>query len=288
MTITDFWAFAYERQRIWRVRRDGLPRPWTDDPILHKYRFTNVHRELDAGTIVIADAAREHPDVDVFETVYNLMIYRVFNNAAAWVEAGGWHRPSASEPFRAGMRARYARGETVFTAAWTISGLPYPGVDRLERVFWAIDRWDVRGTGELVREATSLRRVQEVLSRVPLMGQFTAFQVALDLAQRYPERLSDDEWVLAFSNSSKRAQKDYTAGGSGAALALVGASSIAEVRDARDASLASIGKSWADVQWDAKPRCTLADVEHTLCEYGKYVKLHAPAGAPRRGRVYGR
>jgi hypothetical protein len=41
--------FAYARERYWiKLRRDqGLPAPWTTDPILQQYRFCNVFRADD-------------------------------------------------------------------------------------------------------------------------------------------------------------------------------------------------------------------------------------------------
>jgi len=47
--IEKFVAFIGEREAI-RIRRHIRqdPWPWTDDPILQQYRFTNVHREDDA------------------------------------------------------------------------------------------------------------------------------------------------------------------------------------------------------------------------------------------------
>ena len=29
-----YWYFAYERQNIFLKKKQGLPAPWTDDPIL--------------------------------------------------------------------------------------------------------------------------------------------------------------------------------------------------------------------------------------------------------------
>ncbi len=49
--FTEMANFAGERMRIWEQRQRGKSRPWTCDPILSKYRFCNVYRELDRQTI---------------------------------------------------------------------------------------------------------------------------------------------------------------------------------------------------------------------------------------------
>ncbi len=38
------WRFAAERQRIYLRRLAGEIGPWTDDPVLSAYRFTNAFR----------------------------------------------------------------------------------------------------------------------------------------------------------------------------------------------------------------------------------------------------
>jgi hypothetical protein len=51
--LNEVKAFASERGRIWQVKEQGLPKPYTDDPILSHYRFCNVLRELDRQTVKI-------------------------------------------------------------------------------------------------------------------------------------------------------------------------------------------------------------------------------------------
>ena len=42
-----FWRFAAERQRVFWQRVQGLPPPWTCDPVLATYKFTNAYRASD-------------------------------------------------------------------------------------------------------------------------------------------------------------------------------------------------------------------------------------------------
>lgn len=48
--IERFFAFARERQSVYLKRQAGLEKPWTSDPILQKYKFTNIFRENDRTT----------------------------------------------------------------------------------------------------------------------------------------------------------------------------------------------------------------------------------------------
>ena len=76
---TEFWKFVVERQYIW-FRRFVLnkPYPWTRDPILQKYRFTNVYRELDKGTIYIIEKLKPIQK-DRRNVLFNVFVYRIYN-----------------------------------------------------------------------------------------------------------------------------------------------------------------------------------------------------------------
>ena len=54
MTTAKFYAFIQERECIRRRRESCHKGPWTDDPILQQFRFTNVKREHDRTTRVVA------------------------------------------------------------------------------------------------------------------------------------------------------------------------------------------------------------------------------------------
>ncbi len=67
-----------ERDSI-RVKKEaGLPKPWTDDPILQKFKFCNVRREDDRVTKWIKDNWREpyrgHPNM-----WFAMVVARIFN-----------------------------------------------------------------------------------------------------------------------------------------------------------------------------------------------------------------
>src|SRR5579871_3589055 len=42
-----YWRFAAERQSIFFRRTRGTPPPWTTDPVLATYKFTNAYRASD-------------------------------------------------------------------------------------------------------------------------------------------------------------------------------------------------------------------------------------------------
>lgn len=48
--VRQFFSFLNEREEVRLRKNAGLPKPWTADPILQQYKFTNVNREHDRTT----------------------------------------------------------------------------------------------------------------------------------------------------------------------------------------------------------------------------------------------
>jgi DNA polymerase len=69
-------AWAVERENARKRKEAGQPWPWSDDPIIANYRFCNVERERDAGTIAIMrdviEPFQNHPDLVFIDIVARL------------------------------------------------------------------------------------------------------------------------------------------------------------------------------------------------------------------------
>ena len=77
--LLEFWEFVLERQRVYeRKCVEERPKPWTSDPVIQNVVFTNVYRELDEGTVYLANHVINAglPADELFE----VLVYRLFNN----------------------------------------------------------------------------------------------------------------------------------------------------------------------------------------------------------------
>ena len=79
------WYWMRERYAIWERRGRGQPKPWTSDPILQRFRFCNVFRELDTVTIWINENIRK-PFADHEDLWFMLAIARTINLPATLKE----------------------------------------------------------------------------------------------------------------------------------------------------------------------------------------------------------
>jgi hypothetical protein len=89
--------FMKERESI-RIKKDeGLPKPWTKDPILQQYKFTNIHREDDRVSRWVAENWRE-PYSEDFD-VWFAMAVAVMSNKIEAMEAMGYPVPWNAQNF---------------------------------------------------------------------------------------------------------------------------------------------------------------------------------------------
>jgi hypothetical protein len=82
--LIKFFETMYQRQEVWynRFILQKEP-PWCDDEIIANFKFTNVYRELDrASQFLIKNYLLGGEDV--YNLVWNIILYRTFNNPETW------------------------------------------------------------------------------------------------------------------------------------------------------------------------------------------------------------
>ena len=82
--LDTFFVFVAKRYRVHRNRLAGKPQPWTDDPILQQYPFTNVFRVFDRVTQYILQNVIETGDRSLHEQCFRVMLFRSFNKIETW------------------------------------------------------------------------------------------------------------------------------------------------------------------------------------------------------------
>jgi hypothetical protein len=175
------WYFVNERHRIYCKRVAGEPKPWTADWILRDYKFTNVFRQLDRGTVWLTEHfVQPHWDDARTLLFFNIAWYRMFN----WTGTGerlGWQTTWDPAAARRTLHDALARGEQVFTGAHIVrSAFGRPKIDSIVDV--CTDLWKRRE--QIAGEAfhtESLEQTFRVLIEVDYVGGFMAYEIVTDL-----------------------------------------------------------------------------------------------------------
>lgn len=277
--LNDFWRFVAERHQVF-LRRvvQKQPPPWTDDPILQTVAFTNIYRDLDRTTRVLAQSLP--PDASLEDLLFNTIKFRFFTWSPTYHALGGF-RPVAEWPRVNGkhagdlLAARQRAGHQVFTGAFmSPSAGAKPGVGGKARLVVKRLGWVRKHLGQLVEvfACQSMEAAHRLLRNVPGFGGFMAYEVLIDLTYTGRTLFDVDGWV-------------YVGPGAFKGLAVLGVRNASQqeaqrlIADLRDRQ--GDGFRLAGVRMHG-PRLTLENVEQALCELQKAKRAQVRGYAKRR------
>ena len=275
--VDNFYRFCYERQAVFHRRQMvELPAPWTDDPILRRYRFTNVFRELDKGNHYFQVGLDRAGWESFAEVLWYSCLYRQINRIET-VERRPLPSPFATdaeiEAYLSGHSADMAAGHKVFTGRHLTVGLPrYRKMVHHLRDNWqdlATDLDCLLSAEDRDPDATA-KDLFDYVRTVPSVGGFIGFQVYLDLIETEHTPWNEDAFVFLGPGSTK-------------ALTMLFGKSPRKALDEQARSLVS----YQEMAWDslglpfhdvAPYPLTLKNIEHALCEYFRYAQLAVGKG----------
>lgn len=315
MTIDAFFAYARKRHDIYLRRARGDPPPWTDDPILAQYRFTNVFRELDKVTIWFRQHVRD-PMKNKPEVLLATALFRWFNTIrtgetlfcqpalglggeepgeTAWEAFLRMHLQGGTTDGIDCLRAALNTQEPPWvTAAYMIlseTGLPkVDGVLSFFQRFATESDWlqtakhmlFYRESGDT---AITLEGTWFWLIKSHGLGPFMAYEIVTDL--RHTALLDRAPDILTWANPGPGALR-------GAARVLGSSKetfrpggrrrmSKASVEDALSLMRDLVEKSRDPRYWPADwPAWEMREAEHTLCEFDKWQRAKLNQGRPKQ------
>ena len=269
-----------ERHAIYKKRAAGRPKPWTADPILQRYKFTNVLRELDAvSQDLIAHLETYGPKRPPEETLFNIVAYRTFNVPEAFhALTGGSDWISRWDTALAERRLnRYQDiGGKVFTGAYIMCATGTTGMRKHTKYLQTLrsvwgDRYRLT---ECVLRTKSIQAITEQLAQYSNYGPFVAYEFATDLT--YTPLLKDAVDILTWANPGPGARRGLNRlHGRNLTAAVPKAQLVSEMRSA----LAFCRKAKRPAFWGRA--LELRDIEHSLCEFDKYERVRTGLGRPR-------
>jgi hypothetical protein len=210
--LGEFTKFILEREKIHKLRLAGAPPPWTKDPILQTYRFTNVHREDDRVTKFIHETwvkDADHPDL-----WFALYVARVLNRPAT-LEVLGWPLPwtpnrAAAALFR--LVERRASGAKTFTAAYVTTARGRQVETKLDYYMEVFNElWGGRAFFRPTYNDTLASFASRLMTQ-PGIGGFMAAQVVADIKYYEPLRSAVDLSTFALSGPGSRRGLNWVVG----------------------------------------------------------------------------
>lgn len=295
----NFLEFVAERHRIWEKRQAGEPQPWTDHPILARYKFTNVFRVLDYGSQFLLEELY-NPDLSPRDNLMRFFLYRHTGRVETWeylqLMMGDYptvdtlpEALAAMKEYRGEVKVKTIMGKShswtphkierkassfqrsVFTGAYLVfPQSDEPGTDKLDSVFNLTARLFTPGSPDDVMPDFLAAKTQAerftCLRRNKGVADFMSMQILTDWG--YTTEFREDEFVVCGPGAKKGAAALEPGKGIHPNHVLLWA--VDAVRALPDVPLlAGRPPSWMDVQ-------------NCLCEFSKFVRYQS---APVRDGV---
>lgn len=279
-----YWRFAARRQQLFLRRLAGSSPPWTDDPVLRVYRFTNAYRAADRVSQYLIRHVLYDADQSPSEVFFRAVLFKMFNRIDTWEAlstALGSLTRAAFEPDRYArvLDDLLARDLKVYSAAYIVP-CPRLGHERKHGNHLHLLHRMLRDEApQRIADARSLETVYTILKGYPSIGPFLAFQFAIDLNYSSLLDFSEMDFVVAGPGARDGIRRCFadTSGLNDEDL-------IRAVSDLREDEFARLGLEFPDL-W-GRP-LQLVDLQNLFCEVDKYARVVHPAspGASTRTRI---
>lgn len=282
-----FYDYLNEREEI-RLRKEaGFSYPWTDDPILRTYKFTNAKRHHDKTS----DKLREIFYIDHFQDdrcaiLMNCALFRYFGTWE-FAEAIGWQEFNTFdfEGIKELARSRLANRERVFTGAYVITnqGISAPKQEVVVDYFLR-DLHKV--TPEVVTIAEKTQSWEAVSDRMRLIGGFggSGFmtkEVLLDTTYTGFWQDHDRNGSLFSYPADWQTWTPIGPGARRGAARLLGDDTASPLSERKSAEVIHQIYGWREMLWTHEVELDLTDIQFAFCEFDKYERVRLGQGKPR-------
>jgi hypothetical protein len=278
-----YWRFAAARQEVYQARLRGDAGPWTADPILATYRFTNCYRAADRVSQYLIKEVIYRGNQDADEVLFRILLFRFFNRIATWellVSALGeltW-ASFRLDRYDAVLNQAFSRGERIYTAAYII---PPPNCGALRKHtnhLQLLEQMLHGGLHRILEGRASMREVFDVLRGYPGIGDFLAFQLLIDINYSTVIDFDEMDFVVAGPGARDGLGKCFGLGARG-----VEAELIRYMSDTQEGHFARLGLRFAGLNGR---RLQLIDSQNLFCEVDKYARLAHPQITGYSGRTH--
>jgi hypothetical protein len=280
-----YWRFAAERQEVFFRRLEHRSAPWTQDPILLGYKFTNAYRVSDRVSqyLIRHVIYRDDLPADQQEVVFRALLFKTFNRIGTWelleqVLGAISFADYSFDRYDQALTRAMNRGVKIYSAAYIMPDAGSFGHDRKHRNHLALlERMMGDRLSTKLAAAGSMQRAFDLIRAYPSIGDFLAYQYVTDVNYSDVTDFTEMEFVIPGPGAVDGIRKCFadTAG-------LNDAEVIRFMADRQEIEFERLGLNFRNL-WGR--RLQLIDCQNLFCEVGKYARVSHPESLGRSGRT---
>lgn len=279
-----YWRFAAERQSIFFRRVQRCPPPWTRDPTLKAYKFTNAYRASDRVSQYLIRNVIYRADLpnDAIETVFRILLFKLFNKIETWELL---ERHFGTITYAEYSVAEYAKvldramskGQAIYSAAYIMPSVRPQRFARKHRNHLALLQMMMDDElPDKLADQRSMEAAFRLLRNYTGIGDFLAYQYITDINYSTVTDFTETEFVVAGPGAVDGIRKCFADKASRSDADL-----IRMVADRQETEFDRLELSFNDL-WGR--RLQLIDCQNLFCEVGKYARVVHPEANGSSGR----
>ena len=282
----SYWRFAAERQRVFYRRVLGAPQPWTGNPVLGTFKFTNAYRASDRVSQYLIRNVIYREDVPntPTEVVFRILMFKFFNKIETWerLERALGPITFADYEFKrydAVLSDAMARGLRIYSAAYIMP----PGSSAFgckakhQNHLKLLEMMMAEALPQKLASARTMQKGFELLRAYPTIGDFLAYQFITDVNYSEATDFSEMDFVIPGPGARDGMRKCFADPGG-----LSDAELIRLMADRQEEECARLGLVFPSL-W-GRP-LQLIDCQNLFCEVDKYARVAHPEASGWTGRT---
>lgn len=271
-----YWNFAVKRQDAYFARISGDKSPWSDDPVISEYKFTNCYRAADRVSQFLIKDVIYSDDWSLENTVFRTLLFKVFNKIETWKLLQEHFGEICLETFdpKAFDKALLKAIETkrsIYSAAYIIpsgSKERYAGLRKHSFHLNLIDKLMKNKFSQSLSEKKTMQEAYSELLKVESFGQFLAYQFVTDLNYSNWFNFSENEYVVPGPGARDGIRKCFNSLGDFNEVDV-----IEMMADEQEKQFERFGLEFKSL-WGRDLK--LIDCQNLFCEVDKYSRIVHP------------
>ena len=281
-----YWKFAVERQNIFFLRQEQSRSPWTSDPILETYKFTNAYRASDRVSQYLIKEVIYKGSQKPSELFFRILLFKVFNKIETWELLKSKltnivYSDYSFKRYDKILTDAISSSTRIYSAAYIMpsGGKSSPHSKKHRMHLDLIDKMIREELPERIADSKNMRDAFELIKEYPTIGDFLAYQYVTDINYSTLTDFSERDFVVPGPGAKSGIKKCFQATGG-----LTEAEIIKLVTEEQDNEFERLGLNFKDL-W-GRP-LQYIDCQNLFCETDKYARVAHPEiqGQANRTRI---
>ena len=286
VVFNTYWQFAAERQKIFYKKLENAQVPWTDDPILSTYKFTNAYRASDRTSQYLIRNVIYRDDLpsSINEVFFRIILFKIFNKIETWqlLEKNIGHITYADycfERYDKILTETMQSGQTIYSAAYIMpsGGKTFGYTTKHRNNLKLIEKMMADDLPQKLADSRNMHQGFDLLHNYPTIGDFLAYQFITDVNYSEITSYSEMEFVIPGPGALDGIRKCF--------LDLGGLNEpeiIKFMADIQESEFERLGLNYHSL-WGR--RLQLIDCQNLFCEVDKYSRMKHPEISGISGRT---